>query len=241
MTKKIETVENRWDILYRDYPGVYDEFSRVPSDKSWIDVLSQMFDLNGKTIADVGSGSGSSSFVMAKYAEYVTGIEPEDSMRKLAIQNSKKNRIENVKFKKGRAQKIPLKDNSVDMTIGVTVASFYKPDNIKKFVKEAKRITKKGGYIITVNIAPKWYGGELAPIILGKNRKTGVDTEGVVDKTLTSLGFKHKDYFSIQDYGTVKKAVRTYGFIFGMKAIEYLKKNKKTKIKWKSRIHYRQV
>ncbi len=238
--KKPDTIENRWDILYRNYPEVYDEFASVPYKPEWIDIIKNKFDLKGKIVADIGSGSGKSAFPIADLAKSVIGIEPEDSMRKLAIRISKEKRIANVKFKRGSAESIPLQNNSVDIVIGVTVASFYEPDNIRKFVKEATRILKKGGYAITVNVAPKWYGGELAPVILGKSRKTEVDTEGVVDKTLTELVFKHKDYYQIQDYISVRKAVKTYGFIFGKKAIEYIKKHNKTKIKWKFRLHYKQ-
>lgn len=237
----MQTIENRWDILYRDFPEVYDEFTNVPYSKSWIDILRGMFNFKNKIVADIGSGSGKSTFQLAECAKYVIGIEPEKSMRKLAIENSVNKKIQNIKFKKGSAENIPLEDNSVDMTIAVTVASFYDPDNIKKFVNEAKRITKKGGSIVTVNVAPRWYGGELAAVILGKSRKTEVDGEGVVDKTLSDLGFRHKDYVTIQDYKTVSKAVSIYGFIFGKKAIEYLKKQNKTALKWKFRIHYKRV
>ncbi len=241
MKNKPETIENRWDILYRDYPEVYDKFASFPSKPKWIDVINKWFDLKGKTIVDIGSGSGLSTFSLAKKAKLVIGVEPENAMRKLAIKNARKKKIKNVKFVKGQAEKIPLKKNSVDMVVAVTVASFYKAKNIRMFVKESKRIVNRGGLIITVNVAPKWYGGELAPVILGKGRRTKVDTEGVVHMTLSKLNFKHKDFCSIRNYRTLKNVVETYGFIFGKKAIEYLKKHKKTKIKSKSRIHYRKV
>ncbi len=239
--KKPKTIENRWDILYRYFPRVYDEFTNVRYNKSWIDILRKMLDFKNKIVADIGSGSGKSTFQLAKYAKFVIGVEPENSMRKLAIENATIKKIQNVEFKKGFAESIPLKSNSVGMIVGITIASFYNPRNIRKFVNEAKRITKKGGYIVTVNVAPKWYGGDLAPVILGKGRKTKADTEGIVDNTLTDLGFKHKDYFTVQDYQTVDKAVGTYGFIFGRKAINYLKKHKKKTVKWKFRLHYKRV
>jgi hypothetical protein len=30
MKRQPETIENRWDILYRDYPEIYDAFSSFP-------------------------------------------------------------------------------------------------------------------------------------------------------------------------------------------------------------------
>ena len=166
-----ETIENRWDILYRDYPEIYDEFASVPYSKSWIDVTRKLFGFRNKTIADIGSGSGKSTFQMAKYAKFVIGIEPEDPMRELAVRTGEENNIQNVLFKKGRAENIPLDDNSVDMTVSVTAAFSHDPENIRKFTSEAERITKKGGCIASIDVAPGWYGGELAPVILGKSRR----------------------------------------------------------------------
>ena len=238
--QKVETIENRWDILYRDYPEIYDKFASYPYKPKWIDVLNKLFDFQGKVVTDIGSGSGLSTFEIAKNAEHVIGVEPEDAMRKLAINNAKKRGIINVKFVEGWAEKIPLEDNSVDLVIGVTVASFYKAENIELFVKEAKRIVINGGYIISVDVAPGWYGGELAPVILGRTRRfeAGSDSEIIRNETFTSLGFKHKDFYQIQEYGSLRNILSTYGFIFGKKAMNYLVSHKKTSIKWKFRIQY---
>ncbi len=82
-----------------------------------------------------------------------------------------------------------------------------------------------------VNIAPKWYGGDLAPIILGKSRSSKPAHDKILDKSFSRLNFKYKDFYSIQNYKSVKNIVGSYGFIFGKKAIKYIEKNKKTKIK----------
>ena len=130
-----ETIENRWDILYRDYPEVYDEFASVSRKPRWIDIIPKMFDFKNKIVADIGSGSGKSTFAIAKYAKSVIGIEPEDAMRKLAIKNAKKYNLKNVEFKKGWAKKIPLKKDSVDFVLGATLVGIETPGNIRKFVK----------------------------------------------------------------------------------------------------------
>jgi ubiquinone/menaquinone biosynthesis C-methylase UbiE len=237
MTNKLETIENRWDILYRDYPEVYDEFAGVPKNPEWIDVIKKWFNLNGKIVVDIGSGSGLSTFALSKIAKFVIGIEPEEAMMKIAVKNAKKMNISNVRFVNGYAEKIPIEDCSVDVVIAVTVASFYKERNIKSFAKEANRILVKNGVIISVDVAPKWYGGELAPIILGKSRDCKEDN--LRNEVFISLGFKHKDFYQIGNYGSLRKIISTYGFIFGKKAIEYLKKHKKTKIKGKFRVFYK--
>ena len=151
-----ETIENRWDILYRDYPDVYDKFASFPYNPKWIDVISKWFVLKNKKIVDIGSGSGLSTFQLSKNAKMVIGVEPEDAMRKIAIKTAKKRKISNVRFIKGTAERIPLKNNSTDIVIAVTVASFYKSQNIRKFAREAKRVVRKDGLILSIDIAPGW-------------------------------------------------------------------------------------
>jgi len=232
-----ETIENQWDILYRDYPEVYDSFTSVKYIPS-ID-LNGMFGIEGKRVVDIGSGTGKSSFYLARYAEKVIGVEPEEAMLEIARNNLKSSKFKNIFFLKGSSDSIPLPDGSADFVIGMTVASFYEAGNINRFVKEAKRVLITGGSIISVDIAPGWYGGELAPVILGRSRRReGIDFEVVRNDAFTALGFRHTDRYQTQEYGSLENIISTYGFIFGRKSINYLQNHKKTSIKWKFRIYY---
>ena len=233
------TIENRWDVLYRDYPEVYEEFGRVPKTPSPFAVIDRLFHLKGKTILDVGSGTGLSSFEMARRAVWITGVEPEENMRKIAVENAARQKIDNVNFLPGRAEALPVKDQSVDMVTAITLASLYSQDNIAAFASEALRVVKPGGTVLALDIAPRWYGGDLAPVILGKARQ--LEDERLRDVVLGKLDFRHNDFYNLQDYGTLEKIVATYGFIFGQAAIDYLRAHHKTTIKWKWRIHYKQV
>jgi ubiquinone/menaquinone biosynthesis C-methylase UbiE len=235
-SERPESIENRWDILYRDYPEVYEEFASVPYSKNWIDVARTITGLRGKVVADIGSGTGKSTFLFARYAKEVIGIEPEDAMREVAVKNAQALGVGNVSFRNGWAASIPLEDSSVDMVVSVGGAFFHEAEGVRSFTHEAKRVTKPGGWILLFNLAPGWYGGELSQIVLGKRR-----TESNAPRILDGFGLKIRDYFATHDYGTVEKAVRTYGFIFGKSAIDYLRAHQKTTIKWKWRVHYMQV
>jgi ubiquinone/menaquinone biosynthesis C-methylase UbiE len=237
-SKRPVTLENRWEILYRDYPEVYDEFASIEQQgKRWIDQARQIVSFKGKTVADIGSGSGKSTFELAEYADFVIGIEPENAMRELALKNQEKTGYQNVIFKKGWAADIPLEDKSVDMTVSATGFVFYDAASAQRFMSESKRITKPGGHIILVGIVPKWgLGGELTPLLLGKQKR-----DDMFDLLMSKFGFKHKDYYSISDFGSVDRAINIFGFIFGSKVINYLQKYQKSTIKWKWRIYYKQV
>jgi ubiquinone/menaquinone biosynthesis C-methylase UbiE len=236
MKKKPLTIENRWDILYRDYPEVYHEFASVPYNPHLFDVLLKHFDFKNKVVADVGSGSGLSSIKIAQVAKKVIGIEIEDSMRALAEKEAAKLGINNVEFVAGDGRNIPLDKDSVDIVTGITLA-IHPVDGYRDFVRSASEIVKGGGLIIMLNITPGWYGGELSTVIVDKG--TG---DQKLDKILVDeFGFKRKDFYSVQEYGSLNKIISTYGFIFGKKVIDFLKKNNKTSIKWKFRIHYKKV
>ena len=61
------------------------------------------------------------------------------------------------------------------------------------------------------------------------------------DEVLANCGFDFEDLYQDQEYGSIEKIVRTYGFIFGKKVINYLKEHNKTNVKWKLRIRYKRV
>lgn len=238
--QKPETIENRWDILYRDYPEVYEAFASVKGTPA--KDYGKMLNLKDKIVIDVASGTGRSTFPLARYAKRVIGVEPEAAMLKIAEDTLKQNGLKNVSFLTGTSDHIPLPDRSADVVVAFTSASFYSAENIQMFVNEATRVLVDNGFIHSVDVAPGWYGGDLAPVIRGPSRRRGgVDYEGIRDETFTSFGFKHKDFYTYSQFDSLEHILTTYGFIFGKKAIEYIRAHNKTRIKWKDRIYSKQV
>ena len=133
-----ESIENRWDILYRDYPQVYEAFSSVPYRPTIYAQLPGIIDLHGKCIADVGARTGSSSLGLAPFARQVIGIEREPAMLQQAQQ---KTHGENVVFLCGDALTLPLADDSVDLVTGITLA-LYPPERYRDFIREGRRVAK---------------------------------------------------------------------------------------------------
>jgi ubiquinone/menaquinone biosynthesis C-methylase UbiE len=239
MTKsKPLTIENRWDILYVEYPEVYDTFVSVPKEPKIIDVMKNHFDLKDKTVLDIGSGAGDSSFQLSTIAKQVIGLEIEDNMRQIAEDKLKELKLTNVSFIKGSALDIRLPDESVDASVAITLPLFIE-DEIRTYIWEAIRVTKSGGTVINIGIAPFCYGGDLAEIILGESKVTEEDTEGVVDRILRDeFGFSYFDFESIWNYDSVDHLVSTYGFIFGKQAIDHIRKTGRKHILWTYRTHY---
>jgi ubiquinone/menaquinone biosynthesis C-methylase UbiE len=234
-----ETIENQWNIFYRDYPEIYDRFGKVMKQPTAVQEINRHFPLAGLNILDVGSGTGLSTFELAQYAQSVVGIEPEAAMRTIAEQEASRLGITNVRFLEGWAEALPIPGRSVDMVAAITLASLGSEGGITGFAREAERVVKPGGVVLTVNIASRWYGGELSEVILGLPRdRMELD---LLDKLFPELGYSLIEFFASQDYGTVENCVQTYGFIFGKKAIDHIRAHHITNITWKINIHYKRV
>ncbi len=228
-----ESIENRWDILYRDYPEVYEAFTNTPYHPTIYDQLCEIIDLRGKCIADVGAGTGSSSLALARSARQVIGIEREPAMLGQAQQAASREQAARVVYLGGDARALPLADEAVDLVTGFTLA-LYPPAQYRDFIREGLRVAK--GPVIYIGIAPGWYGGDLHEVIEDVEQ---VDDE--VDRIfIEEFQFSYQDIFSDQEYGTIERIVSLYGFIFGKKTIEYLKREQKTAIRWKFRVYWRE-
>lgn len=232
------TIENRWDIMYRDYPEKYDEFASLGWRHREENQLYNMFDFSGKRVVDVGSGSGKSTFNLTPYADQVIGVEPEKSIRDLAVRKAEEMGVTNVRFVEGTAEDIPLPDDSADYVTAITTVLIPPGEAIPRFAAEAERVTKPGGTIIYKGVTPGWYGGELDHVI---QDPWTVENDPIIDDEWRKAGFRFEDYQIVQDYGTLEKIIDVYGFIFGMNAIEYLRENNKTTITWSYRWYIKQI
>lgn len=228
MKKYPETIENAWNVLYRDYPEIYDAFASFPYQPGVLQTVRERFDLTGKTVLDVGAGGGQSAIPLARHVARVIGVEPEAAMRALAERAVREQGVENVTFLAGSAQAVPLPDGAVDVVMAITAPLA---------VEEALRVVRSPGLLLQVGITPGWYGGELDAII--QDPAPGLE-RGSHELT-ARYGFTAVDFDSIQDYGTRENILRTYGFIFGERAIAHLKRTGQTTIHWRFRIHYRLV
>ena len=230
------SIENRWDILYSDYPEVYDEFANVLYEPNKIDILHEKFNFNGKTIVDIGSGSGRSTIPLARYAKKVIGVEPEKAMRDEAEKNTVEVGLENIQYVDGRAEDIPLADDSVDIALALTAVMYPPEEVVPVFIKEARRVVKLGGVIVSVDVSPGWYGGELSHVI--DDLDADVELQTRHHCFVDDAGFSYFDIDQTSHYGSLEKIIGTYGFIFGIKTIDYVKEHNITSINWRFRVYY---
>lgn len=100
----------------------------------------------GETVLDLGSGGGFDCFLArAKVGNegYVIGVDMTPEMVSLARKNAAESGFENVEFRLGEIENLPVKDNSIDIIISNCVINLS--PNKERVFEEVYRVLKNGG------------------------------------------------------------------------------------------------
>ena len=101
----------------------------------------------GDTVLDLGSGAGNDCFVARAEAGEtgkIIGVDFTPKMIQLARQNAEKRGFNNVEFRQGDIEDLPVSDDSVDVVVSNCVLNLV-PDKAKVF-HEIKRVLRPGGH-----------------------------------------------------------------------------------------------
>lgn len=102
----------------------------------------------GQTVLDLGSGAGIDVFLAARAvgpAGKVIGVDMTDAMLEKARKNAKDGGYDNVEFRKGNIEQLPVEDGSVDVILSNCVVNLS-PEKDQVFL-EAYRVLRPGGRI----------------------------------------------------------------------------------------------
>jgi len=120
---------------------------------------------SGQTVLDLGSGAGLDVFVTRKEvgeSGHVIGVDMTAEMIAKARENAEKSGFDNVEFRLGEIEHLPIRSNSIDVVISNCVLNLV-PDKQRAFA-EIFRVLKPGGHfcisdIVSSRKLPEWLKG----------------------------------------------------------------------------------
>lgn len=132
-------------------PELYELENRAadPHDRI-VAAMREICDWAGRTVLDVGCGSGFHLPLWARSAAEVIGVEPHPSLVALARRRTRS--LGHVRVLEGGAQALPLPDASVDV-VHARWAYFFGPGS-EPGLRELDRVVRRGGTAYVIDNDP---------------------------------------------------------------------------------------
>lgn len=111
---------------------------------TFLETIQTEVSLAGKTILEIGCGTGTRTSAIAKIALHVTAIDPSEEN----IQQARRSCSENVDFLLASAEVLAFKDASFEIVFFTLSLHHVPAELMKQALNEAIRVVRHGGHIV---------------------------------------------------------------------------------------------
>lgn len=121
-------------------------------------------------VADLGCGEGYLTIEAARWAAHVTAVDRSEVVLARARALAARRRVSNVTWKRGELERLPIKDESVD--VALLSQALHHAVHPARAVAEAARITTPGGRVLILDLREhreEWVRAKLGDRALGFN------------------------------------------------------------------------
>jgi len=116
-------------------------------------VLEHLGDIKGKTIMDIGAGSGYFSMKLAKEGAQVIAADVSDEFQAVLKKRIEDNNLENIELRKIPYNNANLADNEVDMVL--IVNTYHHIENRVDYFSKVKKGIKPDGELVVIDFFKK--------------------------------------------------------------------------------------
>jgi SAM-dependent methyltransferase len=150
----------------------------------------------GETVLDLGSGGGLDCFLAARQVGqdgHVIGVDMTPEMLRRARASAVRMGINNVEFRAGYLESLPVEDESIDVVISNCVINLS-PDKPQVF-RAVFRVLKPGGRVAVSDIVTN---GALPESIQKDMQAWGACVAGALDMKDYTLGLEEAGFINVQ-------------------------------------------
>lgn len=150
----------------------------------------------GRTVVDLGCGTGYWLSAYAGEAETVVGVEPDPALR--AAASAVAAALPRTTVVAGSAERIPLGDDSVDV-VHARFAYFF-PPGTEAGLTEVLRVLRPGGCLVVVDNDYRW--GEFASLLAASASRPPPVAAAIVDAWWRERGASRQEVRSRLDFAS---------------------------------------
>ncbi|MFB0501269.1 MAG: arsenite methyltransferase [Candidatus Bathyarchaeia archaeon] len=169
----------------------------------------------GEVVLDLGSGGGIDAFLAAKKVGpegKVIGVDMTEEMIQLAKENAERMKTENVEFRLGEIENLPVEDGAVDILISNCVINLS-PDKDKVF-SEAFRVLRPRGRMLISDIVTQ---GELPEEIRENLEMWAACVAGALDEKdylqkIMNAGFEKVEVIAKNDFMGMVSSIKVRAY-----------------------------